>query len=543
MGAPGVGLGELVLALDSTLVTLVTAPRGLDLPVRSAALVDADDLDFGFPVSATPSDVYFLLGVGQDDAARWITKQANRATDSSVHYPAGHGLPAAIFVKNPSETLVGAAEAAGLAVVSVQPQARWDRLYRLVTHVFDHRGNRAAPFTDTGTDLFALAQSVAERTNGMVSIEDAQSHLLAYSAANDEADELRRLSILGRAGPPDHLRWLVQWGIFDALRTGTRAVPVAERPEFGIQPRLAIGIHRRDLAPTRPSFIGTIWIQQGSSPLTEDAAEILRGAAVLAARIMNRLEVQPSAHRLRAQQLLGLTTGVEHDDISYAALARELGLAVDESLAVIGFHSPEDRPRIADALALGASAFRPEAQIVPHGSRTYVVFPDSGRAVVSWVRGSVNTLGSELGVQIRAVIAAPVEGLAAVATARVDIDHALDSAVRHPGTISPVTTLAETRTTVILDKIIATLSTNEHLVDPRVLRLRHQEPALCETLQSYLDCFGDIAKAAAELQVHPNTVRYRVRRLETLLAASLSDPDVRLVLALSLRAIALRATS
>ncbi|MGH3675415.1 MAG: helix-turn-helix domain-containing protein, partial [Mycobacterium sp.] len=38
------------------------------------------------------------------------------------------------------------------------------------------------------------------------------------------------------------------------------------------------------------------------------------------------------------------------------------------------------------------------------------------------------------------------------------------------------------------------------------------------------------------LHVHPNTVRYRVRRIETLLSTSLDDPDDRLVLALGLRA-------
>ena len=52
----------------------------------------------------------------------------------------------------------------------------------------------------------------------MVSIENAESHVLAYSASNDEADDLRRLSILGRAGPPEHLKWIGQWGIFDACR-------------------------------------------------------------------------------------------------------------------------------------------------------------------------------------------------------------------------------------------------------------------------------------------------------------------------------------
>ena len=59
---------------------------------------------------------------------------------------------------------------------------------------------------------------------------------------------------------------------------------------------------------------------------------------------------------------------------------------------------------------------------------------------------------------------------------------------------------------------------------------------LAETLRIYLDSFGDIGAAARELHVHSNTVRYRVRRIETLLSTSLADPDVRLVFSLGLRA-------
>jgi DNA-binding PucR family transcriptional regulator len=56
-----------------------------------------------------------------------------------------------------------------------------------------------------------------------------------------------------------------------------------------------------------------------------------------------------------------------------------------------------------------------------------------------------------------------------------------------------------------------------------------------DTLRAYLDSFGDVAAAAAWLHVHPNTVRYRVRRIEEALGSSLADPDVRLLLSLSLR--------
>ena len=521
----GVGLGQLLLALDATLVRLVVAPRGLDLPVRSAALIDSDDVRLGLSVSAGSADVFFLLGVGDADATRWLDRQA-----------AGHGPPAAIFVKEPSDGVVARATGLGAAVVAVEPKARWERLYRLVNHVFEHHGDRADPLTDSATDLFGLAQTIADRTHGMVSIEDAQSHVLAYSASNDEADELRRLSILGRAGPPEHLQWIAQWGIFDVLRAGSDVVRVDERPELGLRPRLAIGIHRQDVQPP-PGFAGTIWVQQGSRPLAEDAEEVLRGAAVLAARIMTRLAARPSAHLLHVQQVLGLA---DRDGVDTGVLARELGVAVDGRAAVIGFDASGRHPRLADALALSASAFRPDAQVAPNSSRVYVLLPESGKttSVVSWIRGTIAALRSELGVELRAVIAGPVAGLAAVAAARLEIDRVLDSAARHPVAIGQVTTLAEARTTVLLDEIVTLVGANGRLIDPRVQQLRDREPALADTLGVYLDSFGDIGAAASALHVHPNTVRYRVRRIEKLMATSLADPDVRLLLALSLRATA-----
>ena len=217
--------------------------------------------------------------------------------------------------------------------------------------------------------------------------------------------------------------------------------------------------------------MGTIWVQQGSRPLAEDAEEVLRGAAVLAARIMARLAARPSAHLLAVQEVLGLA---DTDGADIAVLARELGVVADGRAAVIGFDTRTAHPRLADVLALSASAFRPDAQVAANGSRVYVLLPDSGRAapLVSWIRGTIATLRAELGLQLRAVIAAPVAGLAAAAGARREIDRVLDSAERHPVAIGQVTTLAEARTTVLLDEIVTLVGADDRLVDPRVRRLR-----------------------------------------------------------------------
>ncbi|BBZ40999.1 PucR family transcriptional regulator [Mycobacterium conspicuum] len=531
MQSAAVGLGQLLLALDATLVSLVEAPRGLDLPVSSAALIDSDDVRLGLAAAAGSADVFFLLGVIDGEALGWMAKQASER------------VPVAIFAKEPSDALVSTAVAAGSAVVAVEPRARWERLYQLVNHVLEHHRDRADSTEYSDTDLFGLAQSLADRIHGMVSIENAQSHVLAYSASNDEADELRRLSILGRAGPPEHLKWLDQWGVFDALRAGDDVVRVAERPELGLRPRLAIGIYQPPAsARCAPVFAGTIWVQQGAQPLAEDAEQILRGAAVLAARIMSRLAARPSTHARRVQQLLGLTDqDAATTPTEIAAIADELGLAADGTAVLIGwdFLSATDtgaRPaRLTDVLALSASAFRRDAQVASKGSRIYVLLPQTttSRSITSWVRGTIGALRAELGVQLRAAIAAPVVGLAGVAGARVEVDRVLDSAARHPDSIDQVTSLAEARTTVLLDEIVTQVG--GRLVDPRVRDLRAREPVLAETLRAYLDSFGDVGVAAHWLQIHPNTVRYRVRRIEKLLSTSLADPDVRLVFSLGLR--------
>lgn len=524
----GVGLGQLLLALDATLVSLVDAPRGLDLPVASAALIDSDDVRLGLAAPAGCADVFFLLGIADDEALRWMDKQGRDR------------VPAAVFVKGPSNALVAKAVAAGSAVVAVDPRARWERLYQLVNHVLEHHGDRGDAMDDAGTDLFGLAQSLAERIHGMVSIENAQSHVLAYSASNDEADELRRLSILGRAGPPEHLEWIGQWGIFDALRSGGAVVRVAERPELGLRPRLAVGIHQPAADARRPPlFAGTIWVQQGSQPLADDAEEMLRGAAVLAARIISRLAARPSTHARRVQQLLGLADAESLAHVDVAGIARDLGLAADGDGALIGWVTADGSPRharLADVIALSASAFRRDAQVASSGSRTYVLLPQTqNRAAASWVRGTIGAMRTELGVQLRAAIAAPVVGLAGVAAARAEVDRVLDSAERHPISFGQVTSLAEARTTVLLDEIVTLIGGDERLIDPRIVALRGDDPVLAETLRTYLDAFGDIAAAATSLRVHPNTVRYRVRRIEKLLSTSLADPEVRLLFSLGLR--------
>jgi hypothetical protein len=61
-----------------------------------------------------------------------------------------------------------------------------------------------------------------------------------------------------------------------------------------------------------------------------------------------------------------------------------------------------------------------------------------------------------------------------------------------------------------------------------------------ETLRAWLEAFGDVIAASAAMFVHPNTFRYRLRRLAEVGQLDLADPEVRFAAMLELRIVAPR---
>jgi len=61
--------------------------------------------------------------------------------------------------------------------------------------------------------------------------------------------------------------------------------------------------------------------------------------------------------------------------------------------------------------------------------------------------------------------------------------------------------------------------------------------AYLATLTAWLDHYGDPQRAAQTLRVHPNTLRYRLRKLDDVAPMDLSSPRVRLALRLQLAAL------
>jgi hypothetical protein len=69
---------------------------------------------------------------------------------------------------------------------------------------------------------------------------------------------------------------------------------------------------------------------------------------------------------------------------------------------------------------------------------------------------------------------------------------------------------------------------------------RDHGASLVHTLGSYLRCDGNVQRAAAELCIHPKTVRYRLSRIETLTGMNLARQEDRFNAQLALKILAMR---
>ncbi|MDT0302246.1 PucR family transcriptional regulator [Streptomonospora wellingtoniae] len=571
----GIPLRRLLLAVGDPLVDVLAAPAGLDVRVDNVVIVDPED-----EAEAFAGDLVLLIGA-RGSAARHLVRAAARrgaaAVAVKVHsdepaYPPPQGWGTAPQVRRGGEEVAllrAEASDAGVALLGVRPEVRWDQLQSLCRSVLDDaRLTSEADLGETAGDLYSLAQTISALTGGLVTIEDAASRVLAHSSG-EEADELRRLSVLGRRGPEQYLALLREWGVFSRLRAGEEVVRIDEHPQLGIRRRLAVGIH----AGSQP--LGTIWVQEGAHSLAEDAEQALLGAARMTALHLVRHRTEATVGlRLRDDLLASLLEG----RIEAAALADTIEVNTDRPALVVAFAiSPSGAPgaggraepargggtdrsgrelnrrRLVDLITVHTAAYRRTSLVTAVGGRIYVLMPDLARgggssgsgnadsaadssrrsaesSVLALTRKTVEAARATLGVAVQGAVGSAVNSLGAIPDSRAEADRILDAMGRDLA--MDVATMSDVRTRVLISETLAYLRGTPALRDPRVSALADHDAAqgsdLVVSLLAYLEEFGDVRTAAARLHIHPNTLRYRVRRAESVSGIDLSDPTQRL---------------
>lgn len=438
-------------------------------------------------------------------------------------------------------------------VVEVNRDASWMHVATITRQRIQDYARAQWESAGATSDLFAIANTISMMIHAPVTIEDATSAVLAWSAGQENADESRVETILGRAVRPWRVRKLADSGVFQRLNTSTAPVYV-EPYEPAMRPRVAVAVRAGS------EVLGYVWAVV-SGPLPEEHARWLElFAPVVALHLANvRAESSPLARQQRRELAAAILAG----GASGAGAAREaglrkgplcvlaVGLRPRDSASTAPDASSEDAAaaanlrRLEEVLTLYLSAVHPSALAV-RGDRAVYVLAAWPKLTPEEALAAARSLAEDFlarspagpGPGYLAAVAWPAAGPGDVPVVRLQADAVL-RALRQAGSTHAVATLEDMALPVMLQHLgdITQSLDLPWLTGPLRRLAAHDGPGgvLIETLSAFLAAGSVADDAAVRLRVHVNTLRYRLRRIRDISGLDFEDADQMLLAQLQLR--------
>ncbi|CAB4716467.1 MAG: hypothetical protein F2667_09060 [Actinobacteria bacterium] len=397
-------------------------------------------------------------------------------------------------------------------------------------------------------DAYVLANSLASLLGGPVTIEDLSSRIVAFSADQDRGDEHRKRAILERQVSPAHNAVLEEDGVFAELYASSE--PIFFQPRIpGARPRIAMRIRYGE------ESLGSIWAVHDSPPTAVQSQGLVEASNLLALSIMRRRLLDDARsheqHQLVDQLLRGGRDAME--------AAAGLGTADLPAFVVAlgrvepGSDEVDDEYQLRTAARTAAaylSSVSRRAVVAPVGSQVYAVVPvtvptrqsaELPAQHAAEARRTGQHLVQRLGRgQVCLGIGDLVPDVSQLARSR----RQADTAVRvlrdrhdrgHHGDEPHVAYWRDLQVDALLMETVDAMTSRQEPLGAPFDRLPLDQPDQVATLTAYLERLGDVSAAAADVFVHPNTFRYRLRRIAERSALDLDDPDVRFALMYQLR--------
>ncbi|WP_168197216.1 PucR family transcriptional regulator [Agromyces laixinhei] len=470
----------------------------------------------------------------------------------AVDRAAGRWAGAAALVIRSDALPVDAAEdvaraVAPTALLSLGPAMSWLRFSGLVSAELEGAGEMGATMSESRGDseLHDFADSIAALVGGPVTIEDMSSAILAFSSDQDRADEPRKRSILERRVSRVHNEILARAGVFDQLYSSTQPVFVTPTIE-GARPRAAIRIKAGE------ELLGSIWAVV-DGPLSVVQSRGMLEASNVVGLSMLRRRLSDEAH---GESRLSLVTRLVEGGSAAAEAARELGIGDAPAFVMAIRRTGSTGDDLEGGLALRSlsrvfasfiASVNRRAAVAEVGSTIYAVIPvhgagDPASADEAHVAGARRFAEDLLRRVPRADVTIGYGELVTDITQLARSRRQADAAVRVSRLTRAEGQVAYWRDVQvdslmleIVDTMISRHETLAHPLDRLAAEEERSGIELVPTLSAYLEHFGDVTAAAASLYVHPNTFRYRLRKIGAAAGIELDDARTRFELLFQLR--------
>ena len=519
-------LGVMLDRLSPLVLELVAAPSGMDVEARRVLIISPDD-----GTSFRAGDVVLLVGCTVvDDSFERVLRDAGRA-----------GAALLIAKLSPDQLALARERASGgAAAVAVPPTSSdWGQVFVLLRTLVEMPG--IAGSEDSGpSDLFALANAIAAAVGGATTIEDRELRVVSYSNLDQPIDDVRRDSILGRGVPGYVMERDDMVALYRRLFADGPVVRLPATDDPPVRARLGVAVRAGD------EVLGTIWVVQNDRSFDDDAERVLVASTAQAALLL--LQHQNAGEVARRRRTDAVRAALD------GSVGSLLAPRVGERLRVVALrvHERSDldaasaimrQRRLAEVASLQFELLDDRSATVDLDGVVLVIVPESDRVTARRIRDVVANVAQRATHALRREVFAGIGGavtdVSGLAGSRWEAERTLEALIARGDPTSQVATIADVQADVVMRHVRDLLADDRRCRTPHLdLLARHdaeQQTDHLATLGAYLDAFGDISSAATRLSVHPNTLRYRLKRIDELIDIDLRDPVARFVLELQWR--------
>lgn len=523
--AGGVSLRRILDTLGTGVLRVAHAPLGLEAAVTGVTIQDPSE-----PVRVSAGEILLGVGVERDEQVVALLEAA------------GARGAAAVVVK---PTFQGPGPGpAGAALLHLSGDASWTQVTTLLKGLIES----GAPW-ESGEDLFATADAVSALIGAPLVIEDRSARVLAYSGGQERADEVRTHTILARRDPDEYVELHRRSKVFDQLHADGRPLVLAPMGDERV-PRAAVALRAGG------EIVGSMWAATAQE-LTEKQLDAYPEAAkVVALRVLRARAVADLDTRLRDDLLGEILAGGTGATAAGGRLGfpRQHYRLVAAQFAERGAGTEDQLRELAASLRMRLTAVRPHCLVRRVGDTVYAAVPAGTRpADTSEAEGggtgddplvllrlledfTAHRSRAEPGV--RAGLGRRAGTVRDLRRSQEDCDTVLR--VMRSGQIEARAARADdVRMQALLLRLSDAMdASGEELDGPAAALIAYDakhRTTLAGTLLTRFAVFGDARAAAARLHVHPNTYRYRLRRVTEVSGLDLKDPDAVLAAVLHLR--------
>jgi hypothetical protein len=398
-----------------------------------------------------------------------------------------------------------------------------DRTKRQKLHEAFHNGSFQSPEK--------LADLIAELLDCPVTIEDANHHLISYSKHNEEIDRARLFTIIQRKVPEPVINGLWKSGVMKKLMETDEPVIISPLPDIGLGNRVAISIRSDN------EILGFIWAHTKSKTFQKEELILFKMAAQLVKKHFlqksGTLNNQAKEYRDFFWQLL---MGDVQEEQTILQKARELSMDLQGRLAIIifdlGTAVTETLEKHADDLAESTEQMELIGRLADGQQLIFLVRVKDPSDEYGILHKNIEHILFRLGKFLQTDRLVGGSGLLYssplfLSSSYRQAQRVLRLKKQWKNELENVYTFQELGIYQFIEELYQ-IKARENYRNIVLDKLREYDQKnhteLLQSLKVFLENDGNTFVAAKKIHVHPNTLSYRLKRIQEISGMDLKDP-------------------